>query len=64
VIPRGTGGAQMTTKEILDNNQTAAPAPVNYDPSISQDAAEGQALPEQQVPQQQPQSEPQELPAE
>ena len=63
VIPRGESGAKMTTKEILENQSTAAP--VNFDPAVSQDAADGQ-VPTQGQPQGQPapQSQPQELPAE
>lgn len=50
VIPRsGNKGASMTTKEILESSPDAVP-PVNYDPNISQQAADGQT-PDAQKPQ-------------
>jgi preprotein translocase subunit SecG len=47
VIPRGDQSVQkVSTKEILEENQEA-PAPVNYNPEVSKDAAEG-VTPEKQ----------------
>ncbi len=47
VIPRGNQTAQkMTTKEILEN-KADMPAPVNYNPNVSKEAAGGEA-PQQQ----------------
>jgi len=46
VIPRSNnGGPQTTTKEYLDENQ-AAPAPVNYNPEVSKEAAGGEETPQ------------------
>jgi preprotein translocase subunit SecG len=43
VIPRGNNSnAKMTTKEVLEANQNTT-APVNYDPSVSKEAADGKA---------------------
>lgn len=55
VIPRtDNSAAKMSAKEVIDANQQA-PAPVNYDPEVSQDAADGQAP-------QQPADQPTQLP--
>ncbi len=47
VIPRNNSNAAQTTttKEYLDENQ-AAPAPVNYNPEVSKEAAGGEETPQ------------------
>lgn len=46
VIPRSNSAApQITTKDYLEENQ-AAPAPVNYNPEVSKEAAGGEETPQ------------------